>query len=202
MSYFVTAIGTDSGKTLVSAILCEALHADYWKPVQAGLPRDTDTVKQLVSNTTTKFHNEQFVLNTPASPHYAAEKDNVKIKLSEFKLPFTSNRIIVEGAGGCLVPLNDTDFVVDFVRLFSLPVVLVSNLYLGSINHTLLTAYYLKQKQIDVTGIIFNGEPNPASEQIILKHTGYRCLLRIARQPAINKEVVKHYAEELINAGL
>lgn len=202
MSYFVTAIGTDSGKTLVSAILCEVLHADYWKPVQAGLPRDTDTVKQLVSNTTTKFHNEQFVLNTPASPHYAAEKDNVKIKLSEFKLPFTSNRIIVEGAGGCLVPLNDTDFVVDFVRLFSLPVVLVSNLYLGSINHTLLTAYYLKQKQIDVTGIIFNGEPNPASEQIILKHTGYRCLLRIARQPAINKEVVKHYAEELINAGL
>ncbi|MEQ8684691.1 MAG: AAA family ATPase, partial [Imperialibacter sp.] len=81
--YFVTAIGTDSGKTLVSAIVCEALHADYWKPIQAGMPRDTDTVQSLVSNEKTQFHPEAYLLNTPASPHAAAKADGVEISLTK-----------------------------------------------------------------------------------------------------------------------
>jgi dethiobiotin synthetase len=110
MNYFVTAIGTDSGKTLVSAILTEALHADYWKPVQAGFPKDSEAVEALLSNTTSKILPEQYVLNTPASPHYAAEVDRVSIHAKEMTLPFTKNRhLIIEGAGGALVPLNDKE---------------------------------------------------------------------------------------------
>src|SRR4051812_35331298 len=105
MNYFVTGIDTDSGKTLISAILCEALQADYWKPVQAGFPRDSDTVKSLISNPITKIHPEKYLLKTPASPHASARIDGVEIVLENFILPLTNNQLIIEGAGGCLVPL-------------------------------------------------------------------------------------------------
>src|SRR5688572_22212587 len=110
MNYFVTAIDTDSGKTLVSAILCEALKADYWKPIQAGLPRDADAVKGLVTNTEIKIFPERFLLKTPASPHASAKIDGITISLSDFKMPVTANDLIIEGAGGCLVPINDHEF--------------------------------------------------------------------------------------------
>jgi len=197
MNYFVTAIGTDSGKTLFSAVLCEALQADYWKPVQAGLPRDTDTVKSLVSNEVTKFHSETYLLNTPASPHAASKKDNVFIDVNNFPVPHTETDLVVEGAGGCLVPLNDIDFVIDLAKRFQAQVILVSNLYLGSINHTLLSADYLRKNKFDVRGIVFNGQANPDSEEIILRHTGFKCLLRMDHENEINKEVVKKYAAQL-----
>lgn len=195
MNYFVTAIGTDSGKTLFSAILCEALQADYWKPVQAGMPRDTDTVRSLVSST--KFHNEIYLLNTPASPHAASKKDNVTIDVKKLVVPVVEKDLVIEGAGGCLVPLNDIDFVIDLAKRFKAQVILVSNLYLGSINHTLLSADYLKKNKFDVKGIVFNGPPNADSEEIILKHTGFNCLLRIDQENEINKGVVKKYAAQL-----
>src|SRR5688572_23501291 len=124
MNYFVTAIGTDSGKTLASAILCEALKADYWKPVQAGLPRDADIVRSLITNTQTKIHPETHLLNTPASPHAAAKIDGVNITLSDFALPATTNSLIIEGAGGCMVPLNDNDFVIDLISSLNSEVIL------------------------------------------------------------------------------
>ncbi|HTH54634.1 MAG TPA: dethiobiotin synthase [Cyclobacteriaceae bacterium] len=197
MNYFVTAIGTDSGKTLFSAVLCEALQADYWKPVQAGMPRDTDTVRNLVSSSITKFHNEIYLLNTPASPHAASKKDNVKIDVKKLVVPVVENDLVIEGAGGCLVPLNDIDFVIDLAKRFRAQVILVSNLYLGSINHTLLSADYLKKNKFDVKGIVFNGPPNADSEEIILKHTGFNCLLRMDQENEINKGVVKKYAAQL-----
>ncbi|MEQ8808331.1 MAG: dethiobiotin synthase, partial [Imperialibacter sp.] len=150
--YFVTAIGTDSGKTLVSAIVCEALHADYWKPIQAGMPRDTDTVQSLVSNEKTQFHPEAYLLNTPASPHAAAKADGVEISLTKVKLPKTDNCLIIEGAGGLMVPLNDYDFIGDLIIELKAEVILVANLYLGSINHTLLSAEYLKAHKVPVAG--------------------------------------------------
>jgi len=197
MNHFITAIGTDSGKTLVSAVVCEALGANYWKPLQAGLPRDANTIKELVTKPINIF-DEQFVLRTPASPHAAAIIDNVTINLDSFKLPTSSAPLVVEGAGGCLVPLNDQDFVIDLALRWNMPVILVANLYLGSINHTLLTAVLLQQKHVNVTGIIFNGEPNPESERIILKHTRYRVLLRIGKEPIINRPRVKWYAEQFL----
>jgi dethiobiotin synthetase len=197
MNYFVTAIGTDSGKTFFSAILCEALKADYWKPVQAGIPRDTDTVKSLISNADTKFHNETYLLNRPASPHAAAKRADVTIDLKKFVVPSVDTNLVIEGAGGCLVPLNDIDFVIDLAKRFKAQVILVSNLYLGSINHTLLSADYLKKNKFDVKGIVFNGPSNPDSEEIILKHTGFHCLLRINQEQAVTKEAVRKYAAQL-----
>lgn len=198
MNYFVTAIGTDSGKTLVSAILTEALQADYWKPVQAGFPKDSEAVEALLSNTTSKILPEQYVLNTPASPHYAAEVDRVSIHAKEMTLPFTKNpHLIIEGAGGALVPLNDKEFVIDITNDFPCEVILVCNLYLGSINHSLLTLNELKRRNVKVKGIIFNGPPNPSSESIIVKHAQLPVLLNIKQEEKINKEVVRKYASIL-----
>jgi len=197
MSYFVTAIGTDCGKTFFSAILCEALQADYWKPVQAGLPRDADTVKNLLTNSVSKIQHETYLLKTPASPHAAAKLDGVTIELGNFKMPETKKNLVIEGAGGCLVPLNNRDYVIELAKKFDAEVILVSQLYLGSINHTLLSADYLKRNKFKVKGIVFNGPPNPESEDIISKHTGFQCLLHIGQEPVINREVVVKYAEQL-----
>jgi len=196
-NYFVTAIGTDSGKTLASAILCEALQADYWKPIQAGLPKDSDTVKSLISNSVTKILPEAFLLKTPASPHAAAKLDKITISLKEISAPSTKNNLIIEGAGGCLVPVSDSEFVIDLAGVLKAEVILVANLYLGSINHTLLTAHLLKQRGYLIKGIVFNGPANPESERIILHHTSYPVLLRIQQEQEINKAVVIKYANEL-----
>ncbi len=195
--YFVTAIGTDSGKTLASAIICEAIHADYWKPIQSGEPRDTATVQSLVSNEKTKFHPETYLLKTPASPHAAAKIDGVEISMMKIKLPSTKNCLIIEGAGGLLVPLNDYDFMADLIIEFKAEVILVANLYLGSINHTLLTVEYLKAHKVPVAGIIFNGPSNPDSERIIKARSGWPVLLQIQPEEKINKETVKKYAAQL-----
>ncbi|MFT6828227.1 MAG: dethiobiotin synthetase [Roseivirga sp.] len=198
MNYFVTAIGTDSGKTLISAILTEALKADYWKPIQSGQPRDTDAVKELVSNDITRFHPETHLFKIPVSPHAAAKYEHLTIQLDDFVLPETTNEIVIEGAGGILVPINDNDFVIDVAKELGCPVILVANLYLGSINHTLLTVDYLKRNQIPVKGIIFNGEPNIESETIIEKHSGFKVLLRLPKLSMINKEIIKYWADELL----
>ena len=195
VNYFITAIGTDSGKTLAAAILCKALGADYWKPVQAGLPRDSEVIKNLVPDCA--IHPEAYLLTTPASPHAAAKIDGVEIDLNKFTVPTTNNSLVIEGAGGCLVPLNDHDFVIDIPKKLKLPIVLVANLYLGSINHTLLTINYLKQHNFDVKGIIFNGKSNPESERIILKHSDYHVIWHIKEEVEINEEVVAMYAEKI-----
>ena len=197
MNYFVTAIGTDSGKTLVAAILCTALEADYWKPIQAGLPSDSDTVKNLVDSGST-VHPETHIFKTPASPHAAAALENVRIKLEDFIVPKHKKDLIIEGAGGCLVPLNDQDFVIDLATLFQAQVILVSNLYLGSINHSLLSYEALRQRNLKVKGIIFNGPPNVESERIILHHTNLPCLLSVEPEEYINKNTVQKYAKKLI----
>ena len=198
MKIFITAIGTDSGKSLLSAILTEALEADYWKPIQAGLPRDTDYVEQLVSNEKSNFIPEAYVLNTPASPLYAAEVDGVKLSIGNFHLPETGNSLVVEGAGGALVPINYEEFVIDLPQKWKIPVILIANLYLGSINHTLLTLNELRRRNIELKGIVFNGKANPSSEAIILQHAKVPCLLRINQEKEITKEVVKNYAKEIL----
>jgi dethiobiotin synthetase len=195
MNYFVTAIHTDSGKTLVSAILCKALGADYWKPVQAGLPTDSEKIRELTSATTT-IHPEAYRLRLPASPHAAAKEEGIVIRLSDFRLP-TQKLLIIEGAGGCLVPLNNNDFVIDIARQFDCQVILVANLYLGSINHTLLSFEALKARNLPVAGIIFNGKSTPESENIILHHTKLPCLLRVDLESEISPATVDKYAATL-----
>ena len=182
MNYFVTAIGTDSGKTLISILLCRALQADYWKPVQAGYPTDSETVKTFLRNSNSIVHSETYLLKEPASPHAAAALENLTIDLNKFTVPKTVGDLIIEGAGGCLVPLNDKDFVIDLARRFNASVILVSNLYLGSINHTLLSWEAIMKRDLPIKGIIFNGTPNRETQRIILHHTGLRCLLHVGQE--------------------
>lgn len=198
-NYFVTAIGTDSGKTVISAILVECLEADYWKPIQAGLPRDTDTVLKLVSSPLSKSHPEAYILNTAASPHAAAKIDSVTIDLQEIKIPVTANRLVIEGAGGLMVPLNEDDLIIDLIPQLNAQIILVCDLYLGSINHSLLTIEALRNRDLDVAGIIFNGPENMESESIILKKSGFKHLLTIRPMPEINPEVIRKFALQLRN---
>ncbi len=191
----VTGIGTDVGKTVVAAILTEALEADYWKPVQAGDLENSDSLKvqKLISNTKTTIHAEEFRLSQPMSPHAASKIDDITIKLSDFHLPETQNNLIIEGAGGLMVPLNDNDLIIDLIKELDAEVVLVSQNYLGSINHTLLSLEVLKYENINVLGIIFNGDENAETEKYILNCSGLKCLGRIKRHDMIDKETVLSY---------
>jgi dethiobiotin synthetase len=183
---FVTGIGTGIGKTLISAVLVEKLNADYWKPVQAGDLDNSDTIKvrQLVSNSTSVFHPETYRLTQPYSPHKSAALDGIIIDEQTIVLPQTNNRLIIEGAGGLMVPLNDHFLMIDLIKQFNAEVILVSQNYLGSINHTLLSIEALKQRNIPIKGIIFNGEENLSTEDYI---TAYTRIQHLGRVPFINK---------------
>ncbi|MCM4162426.1 MULTISPECIES: dethiobiotin synthase [unclassified Arenibacter] len=193
--FFVTGISTDVGKTITSAVLVEALQADYWKPVQTGDDSDSDTISSLISNSKTVIHKSSYSLKAPISPHAAAALEGVYIDHNKIQEPITENHLIIEGAGGVLVPLNDSDTLLDII-MPTYHVVVVVKHYLGSINHSLLTIKWLLLKGYDVS-ILFNGEPNAASEDIITKITGVPVLGRIGQEATLTKEVVKKYAEQL-----
>ncbi len=198
-TYFITGISTDVGKTIASAIITEALEADYWKPVQAGELNNCDTkkVRSLVSNTTSKFHPNAYALKTPMSPHGAADIDGVEIKISNIKPPKTYNHLVIEGAGGLLVPLNHKDTVFDLIKP-NYKVIVVSRHYLGSINHTLLTINTLKTKGLEVS-VIFSGNEHPSTESIINEMTQVSVIGRIDEEPYFDKNVIKEYAERFRN---
>ena len=203
MKIFITGIGTDVGKTIASAIVVEALEADYWKPIQAGDLDNSDTqkVNSLISNPKSQFHENSYKLNTPASPHLAAQLDGITIDLKQIKEPITDNHLVIEGAGGILVPLNDNDCIVDLIKK-EYKVIVVSRHYLGSINHTLLTIEALKSRKINVAGIIFSGDENKATEEIILKKTGAKLIGRIGNEPYFDTNVIGYYADKFRDALL
>ncbi len=194
---FVTGISTEVGKTIASAIITEALEADYWKPVQAGDLDNSDShkVARLISNKKTKVHKSSYELQTPMSPHAAANIDEVKIELRNIEAPATTNHLVIEGAGGLLVPLNNDDTILDII-MPNYKVIVVSRHYLGSINHTLLTVLWLKQKGYDVS-LLFSGDEHPTTEEIILHKTGVKCIGRINEEAVFDQKVIKKYANEL-----
>ncbi len=193
---FVTGISTEVGKTLASAIITEALQADYWKPVQAGDLDHTDShkVASLISNIKTIIHPSSYELKTPMSPHAAAEVDGIRIDRFHINEPKTDNHLVIEGAGGILVPLNEEDTMFDII-MPSYKVVVVSRHYLGSINHSLLTINWLQQKGYDVS-VLFSGDANPHTENIILHKTGVSLIGRIDEESHFDKTVIKRYAEK------
>lgn len=197
MKIFITGIGTDVGKTIASSIVVEALEADYWKPIQAGDLDNSDShkIKRYIANSTTKIHENSYKLNTPASPHLAAEIDGFIIDLKQIKEPKTKNHLVIEGAGGVLVPLNNSDTIIDLIQK-DYKVIVVSRHYLGSINHTLLTIEALKNRNISVTGIIFSGDENKASEEIILSKTAAKFIGRIENEPYFDQNVIQYYADK------
>lgn len=193
---FVTGISTEVGKTIAAAILTEALEADYWKPIQAGDLDHSDShkVANLISNSTTKIHKSSYELHTPMSPHAAADIDGVQIDLRKIVPPKTENHLVMEGAGGLLVPLNNDDTILDII-MPNYKVVVVSRHYLGSINHTLLTVNWLTQKGYDVS-LIFSGDENPTTEEIILHKTGVSLIGRIEEEAIFDKSIIQKYADK------
>ena len=209
MKLFITGISTDVGKTIASAIIVEALEADYWKPIQAGDLDNSDShkIKSYISNDghpehsrRTAIHENSYKLNTPASPHFAAELDGITIDLKNIKEPKTKNHLVIEGAGGIFVPLNNNDCVIDLIQK-DYKVIVVSRHYLGSINHTLLTIEALKNRKISIAGIIFSGDENKATESIILNKTGLKCIGRIEQEPYFDQNIIREYAD-LFRANL
>lgn len=193
---FVTGISTNVGKTMVSAIIAEALEADYWKPVQAGDLDNTDShkVANLISNSRTKIHKSSYELTAPMSPHAAAEVDGIRINTQKIVEPKTDNHLVIEGAGGLLVPLNENDTILDII-MPNYKIIVVSRNYLGSINHSLLTINWLKQKGYNVS-VLFSGNANPHTENIILHKTGVSLIGRIEEETVFNQAIVKGYADK------
>ena len=197
MKLFITGIGTNVGKTIASAIITQALEADYWKPIQAGEVdfSDKHKVQCLLENKKSKIWDNSFVLQTPASPHYAAAIDGITIELAQIKEPKTKNHLVIEGAGGILVPLNETKTIIDIIQP-DYQVVVVSRHYLGSINHTMLTIQALRARNLKIAGLVFSGDENPATESIILSTTGLKMLGRIEEEPYFDANVISYYAEK------
>lgn len=195
--FFITGISTEVGKTVVSAIFTEALEADYWKPVQAGDLENSDShkIEHLISNKKSKIHANAYALKTPMSPHAAAEIDEVEIQIDKIQEPETENHLVIEGAGGLLVPLNNQETILDVIKP-TYEVILVSRHYLGSINHTLLSFELLKQKGF-TPAILFVGNEHPTTEKIIKTMTNVPILGRINEEEEINTEVIQKYANQL-----
>jgi dethiobiotin synthetase len=196
---FITGIGTGIGKTLVSAVMVEKLKADYWKPIQSGDLDNSDTmmVKSLISNTISTFHPEAYRLTQPYSPHKSAELDGIVIDPAKIIAPKTENQLIIEGAGGLMVPLNDHFFMIDLIKQLNAEVILVSQNYLGSINHTLLSIDALTSRSIPIKGIIFNGGVDPHSQDLILSYTKIKLMGNLDTLPVVDKEAIKKLTNQL-----
>ncbi|MBF0358625.1 MAG: dethiobiotin synthase [Magnetococcales bacterium] len=191
-SVFVAGTDTDVGKSVVSAWLLRKIGGDYWKPIQSGLAGESDllAVRRLSGLAEDSFHPSTYNLTQPLSPHASAALDGVEIKLDDFVLPESKNPIIVEGAGGLLVPLNDQDFIVDLIQRLALPVLLVARSGLGTINHTLLSLQLLRQRGVDIAGVVLNGELNPGNRDAIIKYGKVDIIAEIPKLDPLNVQTL------------
>lgn len=197
-SYFVSGIGTGVGKTFVSAVIAEHLKAHYWKPIQAGLDDGTDAA--VISNLLgdpSRIIPERFLFKMPASPHLAAKAENIEINFGDFALPKIDAPLVVEGAGGLMVPLNEQgDLMIDLIAHLNLPVIVVVQPYLGAINHCLLSIEALRSRHIAIAGLVINGDDPLHNEAIICRITGLPVILRIATEAKICRDTVLNYAHQ------
>ena len=203
-SYFITGIGTDVGKTVVSSILCELLHATYWKPIQSGDLQNSDSKKiQQWLNNTVEIIPEAYLFSEALSPHVASKIDGVSINPAMLNLPKTAGNLIVEGAGGWLVPINEDGITfADLAEQWNLPVILVSRHYLGSINHTLLSIESIQSRNVNIHGIIYVGEPLPDTCEIIEKITGVKTLFSVPLFDKVDTDTIKLFVKELVSNGI
>jgi dethiobiotin synthase len=195
-TYFITGISTEVGKTISSAIVVESLQADYWKPIQSGDLDNSDTmkVKSLISNSISTFFPSSYEFDYPASPHLSAQMGGRHIELAHIKRPHSSNTLVIEGAGGLFVPLNERNTILDLM-LPTDKIVLISRHYLGSINHTMLSVEALQRRGLNIFGIIFSGEENTATESWIASYTQIPIIGRIEEEPFFDKNTIKKYAD-------
>jgi len=197
----IAGIDTDVGKTVASAIVTTLLSGEYWKPIQSGdSTSDSKTMRSLVPKTI--IHPSAYSFKAPLSPHHAAQLEQRSVEPASIKAPTTESPLIIEMAGGILTPLTDTHFSIDIFKAWSTACILVSKHYLGSINHTLLTLEALKQRGINLLGIIFNGNPNHATERVILNTTTAPLLGRIFPEKTITSKVIQRYAHTWQQSGI
>lgn len=192
---FITGTDTDIGKTVVAAILMTGLQGVYWKPVQSGITpmTDTDWVREKTGLPDDCFCPESYLLNTPVSPHLSAAIDNQEIILDQIVFPKTptGRHLIIEGAGGVMVPLNDHQFMLDLMKKMAVPALVVAPSRLGMINHTLLTVEQLRRAKVPIWGVIMNGEPNADNKAAVEKYGDIPVLAEIEPLPVINKETLR-----------
>ena len=221
MNLFITGIGTNVGKTVVSAILTEALQADYWKPIQSGTieGKDSETVTSLISNSKTVIHPETYLLKQPLSPHFAAKLDGVTIELSKVHSQYINlslslrapcpttgggsrsdvQHLIIEGAGGLLVPINKNEYVIDVAKKIDCEIVLVISSYLGCINHTLLSIEYLKSNNFKIYALVFNGDFDLEVKQSILDYTLNPIIIDIPTLNTLSKQLISEISMKVKN---
>ena len=197
MSHIIVAgIGTDVGKTVVSAILTTLLKGEYWKPIECGVPGDTSVMRSLIDPQQYPIHEPMYSFKNPVSPHHAARLENSAIAADLITIPKSGSNLIIESAGGVLTPITMDKTNMELFKKWNYKWVVVSKHYLGSINHTLLTIDALQRNDICIAGIIFNGSPYPDSEQVILKRANVPCIGRLQQEARINKQVVQKYADQ------
>ncbi len=193
----VAGSDTNVGKTIVSAILVTLLNGDYWKPVQCGEERDLDTnvMRNLIDTDAHHLFSSSYTLKAPLSPHHAARLENTTIELNKITLPNTERTLIIEGAGGIFAPLTIDILSIDLFKTWNCQWVIVSRHYLGSINHTLLTIEALKNRRQSILGLVFNGEPNPDSEAVIMNISNLPMIGRLLPENTLNRDTIKRYAK-------
>lgn len=191
--FVVTGTDTNIGKTVFSAALADALGASYWKPVQSGLDGETDsaTVQRLGRIPLERIVPEAWRLSAPASPHLAARIDNVKIDPEVLTPPSTESPLVIEGAGGLLVPLTESAVFADVFARWQIPVILCVRTGLGTINHTLLSLEALRHRSIPVFGIAFIGDEQADTQQIIAKLGNVNCLGRLPRIDPLTPDTLR-----------
>jgi len=192
--FFITGTDTGVGKTVVSALLCAALDAYYWKPIQTGTREgaDSNTVARLAQLSRRRVLPEAYRFAPPVSPHLAAQRAGVRIELRKIRMPRIPAReaLVAEGAGGVLVPINKTQFMTSLMRHLKLPVLLVSRTALGTINHTLLSLAALRAARLDVRGVVMVGPPNPENREAIERYGGVQVIGSVPKLAEINRQTL------------
>ena len=193
--FFITGTDTAVGKTVVSALLCAALDAIYWKPIQTGTREGSDakTVMRLAELSAARILPEAYRFTPPVSPHLAARRAGVQIKLAKIRRPWIPPRdnLIVEGAGGALVPINPSQLMTDLMRQLKLPVLLVSRTSLGTINHTLLSLAALRRARLSLGGVVMVGKPNRDNREAIERYGGIAVVGVVPRLEKIDRQALR-----------
>lgn len=196
--YFITGTDTDAGKSVAAAWAMLHLDGQYWKPIQSGTPRDIDAIKDFTDLPDDRFCESTYELSQPLSAHEAAKRDGISIKLDDFKLPASSKPLVVEGAGGLMVPINDDHLVIDLIKHLDLPAILVCRSALGTINHTLLSLEALRARDISVKGIIINGPKTPHNREALEDYGRVPVIAEIDELKPLNKITLSAIPPEVI----
>ncbi len=199
---FVSGTDTGIGKTVVSAMLTAGLDASYWKPIQSGLEEETDTefVKWITEVPKEQIIPERYRLTEPLSPHASAEIDGVSISLDDFELPgFSTDHLVIEGAGGLLVPINREDMIIDLIQTLDVPVLLVVRSELGTLNHTFLSLEALRSRDIPILGVVMNGPKNESNRKAIEKYGEIKVLAELDRIKNLNNNILISTFKKIFN---